>query len=115
MKSLKQFIFEHRVKDEIVIKCEQTKEEIDPEYVIYDKASLDDFIQKYKNDKDNWQNKQLYIIEQKGNDWIAKTKSALKIDIYRMVDSFLSSNDIKYSYNDIVDILEGGEKMLIVL
>lgn len=115
MKSLKEFILEHRTKDTINIKCEQSGELIDPEITIYDKSSLDNFIQKYKNDKDNWQDKKLYIIEQKGNDWIAKTKTSLKIDIYRMTDSFLSSNDMKYSYDDIVDILENGEKMLIVL
>lgn len=114
MKSLKQFIFEYKTKDEVYIKCEQTGEVIDPELTIYDKSSLDNFIQKYKNNKDNWQDKSLCLVQQKGNDWTARTKNALKIDIYRMTDSFLSSQKDKYSYNDVVDLLEQGEMLIVI-
>lgn len=115
MKSLKQYIFEYKTKDEITIKCEKTNQVIDPEYTIYDKSSLDAIIQRYKNDKDNWQNKSFYFIELKGKDWVAHTNNEYKMDIYRMTDSFLKSSKDKYSYDDSVRSLEEGDKMLIVV
>ena len=39
MKDLKLFL-EHRTIDQVTIKCEQTGEEIKPEYTIYDEESL---------------------------------------------------------------------------
>lgn len=115
MKSLTQFVFEYRVKNEISIKCEQTKEEIDPDYVIYDKSSLDEFIQKYKNNKEVYDDKIFFFIEQKGNDWLAKTKTEYHIDVYRMTDKFLSSDKQSYSYDDLLSILENGDKMIIIV
>lgn len=115
MKSLKQFVFEYRVKNEITIKCEQTKEVIDPEYVIYDQESLDDYVQKFKNNKENFENKAYFFVIQKGKDWLAQTKHEFQMNVDRATDKFLTDDNQVCSYDELVKLLETGEKMLIVV
>lgn len=114
MKTLTQLISEYKTKDETVIKCKKTGEVIDPEYVIYDKSSLDKYIQDYKNNKDNWKEKSFYTVQQKGSDWTADTQNPLNLNIYRMTDQFLSSEKAKWSYDDICKMLDEGIMLIVV-
>ena len=112
MKDLKLFL-EHRTIDQVTIKCEQTGEEIKPEYTIYDEESLTDLIRKYKLNKDQFDNLDIYLVKLIGNKWIAKTKTKYNIDLGRMNDKFLSSDKMDYSYDDIVMLLEDQDMMII--
>ena len=114
MKDIRIFL-EHRTIDQIIIKCEQTGEEIKPEYTIYDKDSLNDLIRKYKLNKEQFDNLDIYLVKLIGNKWIAKTKTKYNIDLGRMNDKFLSSDKIDYSYDDIVMLLEDKDMMIIFL
>lgn len=112
MKDLKLFL-EHRTIDQVIIKCDQTNKEINPEYIIYDEESLTDLIRKYKLNKNQFDNLDIYLVKLIGNKWIAKTKTKYNIDLGRMNDKFLSSDKIDYSYDDIVMLLEDKDMMII--
>ena len=113
MKDLRLFL-EHRTINEIKIKCEQTGKEIEPEYTIYDKFSLDEFIKKYKANKDQFNKYSFNFAYLKGNNWIVKSDNSYILDITRINDKFLSSDSKEYSYDDIIKMLEDGNIILII-
>ena len=55
MQNLKMFL-EYRTVNEVVIKCSETGKEINPEYTICDEESLNDLINRYKQNKQQFEN-----------------------------------------------------------
>lgn len=112
MKDIRLFL-EHRTVDEIKLKCSQTGEEIDPIYVAYDKDSLDEIIQQYKQNKNGFDNLSIFFAYLKGNSWIVKTKINYTMNIDRIQDKFLSSKNVDYSYDDIISLISDDDIMVI--
>ena len=112
MKDIRIFL-EHRVVNEIKIKCSKTGQEIDPEYTVYDEESLNSIISRYKQNKEQFDDLYIFFCHLKGNSWIAKTDIVYTMNLSRMNDKFLSSNKIDYSFDDIVNLIEDGNTMLI--
>ena len=113
MKDLRIFL-EHRTINEITIKCDQTGKDIEPEYTIYDEQSLQTIVNKYKQNKEQFENLNIYFVKLNSqHKWIAKTGIPYKIDMGRMNDKFLSSDKIDYAYDDIITLLEDGDLMII--
>jgi len=113
MKDLKMFL-EHRTINEVKFKCEKTGEEMNPEYTVYDKESLDDFIKKYKLNKEQFEHYSFYFAQLKGNHWVVKTNTPCEFNIIRMNDKFLSTGTIDYSYDDVITLTEDGDTMLVI-
>ena len=110
MKSLIEYIFEHRTKDEVKIYFGDR--EINPSIYIYDKDSLDDLIQKYKSDLiDN--SKELRLCHLNKN-WKV-LKNICIMDIGRLTDNFIKFGTKFFSYQDIIDKLESGNYILIMI
>ena len=113
MKDLRLFL-EHRTTDLIKFKCEQTNKEINPFYYIYDKESLDNFINKYKLHKEQFKDSRYYFAVKNKNYWKVQTKVNYTFDVSRRIDKFLSSDKISYSYDDVISLIEDGDKMLVI-
>jgi hypothetical protein len=114
MKDIRIFL-EHRIVNEIKIKCSQTDKEIDPEYVIYDEDSLNSVISLYKQNTEQFNDLSIYFCKQKGNSWIANTNIEYIMDLSRMMDKFMSSCKQSYSYDDILSILNNDNIMIIFI
>ena len=112
MKELRLFL-EHRTINSISIKCSKTGQEIEPEYTIYDEESLKSIINRYKQNKDQFDDLHIFFCSLKGNSWVAKTDTEYIMDLSRISDKFLSSGKVDYSYDDIVTLIEDGDVMLI--
>ena len=106
-------ILEHRTLNEIKIKCSKTGQEIDPEYTVYDEESLNSIISRYKQNKEQFNDLNIFFCQLKGNSWIAKTDTVYTMNLSRMNDKFLSSDNIDYSFDDIINLIEDGNTMLI--
>lgn len=111
MKTLKLYL-ESKV-EKIKFKCEQTGKEIEPIYVALSKESLDSIIQKYKLNKEQFNDLLIFLSVEQNNSWIVKTKTNYKLDISRTNDKFISSNNINYSYDDVINMIENENKMLV--
>lgn len=113
MKDLRLFL-EHRTKDQIKIIDNKTNKELNPEYSIYDENSLQSFINKYKLNKDQFKDYQIYFAYIKDNTWVVKTSIKYQLNLGRVNDKFLSNGTIDYSYNDIVNLLDGDLMIIII-
>ena len=112
MQNLKMFL-EYRTVNEVVIKCSETGKEINPEYTIDDEESLNDLINRYKQNKQQFENASIFFCYLKGNTWIAKTKINYSLDLGRISDKFLSSGKVNYSLDDVKSLVESGDTMII--
>ena len=115
MRSLIQFIYnslllEGRTIDEIVIK-DQNDKEVNAANYCYDEESLKDICNKYKNT-----DKGFFIATLKNKStWVVNTDKEYKLNEYRINDEYLKCEDQSYTYKEIVDLLEAGETMIIVI
>ena len=112
MKSLRMFL-EYRTVDQIKFKCATTGKVIEPLYYIYDEQSLQNIVNKYKQNKEQFNDTSIFFAKPQGNSWSVKTSTNYTIDISRMSDKFLSSGTVDYSYDDIVSLLEDGDTMIV--
>ncbi len=112
MKNLKDFIIEGRTIDEIVIK-DQNNNNVDATYYCYDEESLKDVCNNYKDYTGGFF---LATLKNKST-WTINTLDEYKLNEYKRNDKFLESidNDKFYSYKEIVNLLEAGETMVIVI
>lgn len=109
MKTLKNYIYESRTKDEIKIFF--GKKEIIPQRYIYDNESLDDFIEYLKNN--NLKDNEIKFCHLRNNKWQV-LKYNCYIDIYRKQDKFLKYNSKDYSYNDIIEKLKNNYLIIVI-
>lgn len=115
MRSLIQFIYnslllEGRTIDEIVIK-DQNDKEVNAANYCYDEESLKDICNKYKNT-----DKGFFIATLKNKStWVVNTDKEYKLNEYRINDEYLKCGNQSYTYKEIVDLLEAGETMIIVI
>ena len=104
---------EYRTSNEIVVKCEVSNKPCEVIDYIYDQESLDGFVDTCK--KNISENKDIFLCELVGNSWIAKTKQKLYMDINRPNDNFITYKNKKYSYNDILEMIDSGNYMIVTL
>ena len=120
MKSLINFLNEGITIDEIIIKDQKNKN-VDIVYCAYDEASLNDICNKYKNVGKYWIDKIFCIATLKNKSiWITYTSKEFKLNTYQPNGDFLEYEDEinyneSYTYKELVDLLEKGETMLIVI
>ena len=113
MKSLQLFL-EYRTASEIKYIIDKTNKQVNPEYEIYDEDSMTLFINRYKQNKDQFSDYHIYFCQLKGNVWVINTKVDFDIDLGRMNDKFLSSKRVDYSYDDVLSLLD-DQNMLVVM
>lgn len=115
MKRFTDFIVEGRTIDEIKIKDQKNKN-VDIVYCAYDEESLNDICNKYQNVGKYWIDKIFCIATLKNKStWITDTSKEFKLNTYQPNGDFLEYNNESYTYKELVDLLEKGETMLIVI
>ena len=98
------------VNDEIVIK-DQNDKEVNAANYCYDEESLKDICNKYKNT-----DKEFFIATLKNKStWVVNTDKEYKLNEYRINDEYLKCEDQSYTYKEIVDLLEAGETIIIII
>lgn len=106
MKSLTQYIKEGRTIDQIVIK-DTDGNDIDSIDYAYDKESLERIINN---------NEEVYIAKIKNKStWTVDTNEIFKISKFRQDNNFMMSNNRKYSNQEIIELLEEGNIMIVII
>lgn len=106
MKSLIQYIKEGRTIDQIVIK-DTDGNDIDSTDYAYDKESLERIINN---------NEDVYIAKIKNKStWTVDTNEIFKISKFRQDNNFMMSDNRKYSKQEIIELLEEGNIMIVII
>lgn len=115
MKDIKQYILESKIPDEITIKDVKTHKPVDVVYYCYDKDSLTDTIEKSEAVGKYWINKGFFIATKKKNSWVVDTNEECVINSYQPNSEYIKCDDKKYTYNEIIELLEKGDTMVVVI
>ena len=107
MKNLKEYIIEHKTTDEI--KIFDNGKEIFPIDYFYDKESFDEMIVQNKFEKGT-----LKLVKQQNNKWITLNDEA-KINTMQPSGDYLVQGLIKLSYDELINDLETGKYILILI
>lgn len=120
MKSLFEYILEGRTIDEISIK-DQNNKDVNVVYYCYDKESLDKVIKQYESVGKYWKDKGFFLATLKNKStWTIDNDKEFHMNTWKPNGKFLEYEDEidhneSYSYNELVNLLEKGETMLIVI
>ena len=124
MKDLVQHIynslFEGRTVNEVTIK-DQNNKEVNVVYYCYDKESLDKVIKQYESVGKYWKDKGFFLATLKNKStWVVDTDKEFKMNTWQPNGEFIKfedeiDNDESYTYKELVDLLEKGDTMLIVV
>lgn len=107
MKSLIQYILEYKTND--VIKIFDKGKEIVPQEYFYDKESFDEMIV-----QNNFTNKTLKLVQKENNRWNVLSGDA-HLDTLKPNGEYLVQGNIKLTYDELIDNLENGKYILIIL
>jgi hypothetical protein len=120
MKSLFEYILEGRTIDEISIK-DQNNKDVNVVYYCYDKDSLDKVIKQYESVGKYWKDKGFFLATLKNKStWTIDNDKEFHMNTWKLNGEFLEYEDEiyhneVYTYNELVDLLEKGETMLVVI
>lgn len=120
MKSLFEYILEGRTVDEIAIK-DQNNKDVNVVYYCYDKDSLDKVIKQYEYVSKYWKDKGFFLATLKNKStWTIDNDKEFHMNTWKPNGKFLEYEDEidhneSYSYNELVNLLEKGETMLVVI
>lgn len=117
MKSLFEYILEGRTIDEIAIK-DQNNKEVNVAYYCYDKDSLDKVIKQYESVGKYWKDKGFFLATLKNKStWTINTDEEWNVHTWRPNGDFLErdENEEEYTYKELLELLEKGETMLVVI
>lgn len=120
MKSLFEYILEGRTVDEISIK-DQNNKDVNVVYYCYDKDSLDKVIKQYESVGKYWKDKGFFLATLKNKStWTIDNDKEFHMNTWKPNGEFLEYEDEVdhnevYTYNELVDLLENGETMLVVI
>jgi hypothetical protein len=120
MKSLIEYINEGRTIDEIVIK-DQNNKDVNVVYYCYDKNSLDKVIKQYESVGKYWKGKGFFLASLKNKStWTIDNDKEFHMNTWKPNGEFLEYEDEidhneVYTYNELVNLLEKGETMLVVI
>lgn len=116
MKDIKQYILESKIPNEVVIKDIKTHKHVDVVYYCYDKDSLVDTIEKSESVGKYWINKGFFIATKKNNSsWVVDTDKECVINSYQPNSDYIKCDGKKYTFKEIVELLEKGDTMVIVI
>lgn len=111
MKNIISYILEHRTKDEV--KIYYGNKEITPKRYIFDKESLDDFINYYKKNKTSEDFSNIRLCHMNNGVWKV-LKGVCSISEYNMNEFIKKFNKI-YKYDEFVELLENQNYLLILI
>ena len=117
MKSLKLFL-EGKTIEEVTVKDINTKKKVDVVYYCYDKESLDKVTDQYEHVGKYWVDKGFFLATLKNKStWVVDMNKEWNVHTWRPNADFIEhdENEEEYTYKELVELLENGEMMLIVV
>ena len=121
MKDLVQYIYnsilEGRTVNEVTIK-DQNNKEVNVVYYCYDKESLDKVIKQYESIGKYWKDKGFFLATLKNKStWEVDIDKEWNVHTWRPNADFIEYDENKeeYTYKELLELLEKGETMLIVI
>jgi hypothetical protein len=117
MKDIRIFL-EGKTVDEIVIKDIKTKKEVDVVYYCYDKESLYKVSDQYERVGKYWIDKGFFLATLKNKStWVVDMDKEFHMNTWRPNADFIECNDNEeeYTCNELLELLEKGETMLVVV
>ena len=121
MKDLVQYIYnsilEGRTVNEVTIK-DQNNKEVNVVYYCYDKESLDKVIKQYESIGKYWKDKGFFLATLKNKStWEVDIDKEWNIHTWRPNADFIEydENEEEYTYKELLELLEKGETMLVVI
>ena len=117
MKDFKLFL-EGRTVDEVIVKDVKTKKKVDVAYYCYDKESLDKVTDQYEHVGKYWIDKGFFLATLKNKStWVVDMDKEFKMHTWRPNGDFIErdENEEEYTYKELIELLEKGETMLIVI
>ena len=117
MKQITNFIKESKTIDEIVIK-DQNNKKVDAVYFCYDKESLNKVTDQYEKVGKYWIDKGFFLAKLKNKStWKIDTNKEFEVHTWRPNADFIERDEgkEKYTYKELVELLEKGDTMLIVI
>ena len=121
MKNITQHIynslFEGRTVNEITIK-DQNNKEVNVAYYCYDKESLDKVIKQYESVGKYWKDKGFFLATLKNKStWEVDIDKEWNVHTWRPNADFIEydENEEEYTYKELLNLIEQGETMLIVI
>ncbi len=115
MKGIVEYILESKIPNEIKVKDIKTHKPVDVVYYCYDKDSLVDTIKKSEAVGKYWINKGFFIAIKKKNSWEVDTDKECTINSYQPNAEYIKCDNVKYTYKEIIELLEKGDTMVVVL
>ena len=121
MKNITQHIynslFEGRTVNEITIK-DQNNKEVNVVYYCYDEESLSKVIKQYESVGKYWKDKGFFLATLKNKStWEVDIDKEWNVHTWRPNADFIEydENEEEYSYKELLELLEKGETMLVVI
>lgn len=120
MKDLRLFL-EGRTVDEVTVKDIKTNKKVDVVYYCYDKESLDKVSKQYEHVGKYWIDKGFFLATLKNKStWVVDMDKEFEMHTWQPNGEFIKfedeiDNDESYTYKELVDLLEKGDTMLIVI
>lgn len=112
------FLLEGRTVNEIIIKDLKTNKEVNVAYYCYDKESLDKVIKQYESVGKYWKDKGFFLASLKNKStWVVDMNKEFHMNTWRPNGDFIEydDNEEEYTYKELLDLIEGGELMLVVI
>ena len=117
MKDLKLFL-EGKTIEEVTVKDVKTKKKVDVAYYCYDKESLDKVTDQYEAVGKYWKDKGFFLARLKNKStWTIDTDEEYHVHTWRPNGDFIerNENEEEYTYKELLELLDEGETMLIVI
>lgn len=123
MKNIIQHIYnsillEGRTIDEVIVKDINTNKKVTVVYYCYDKASLNKVADQYDHIGKYWDDKGFFLTTLKNkSSWVVDMNEEYNMHTWRPNADFIECNDgkKKYTYKELLELIEQGETMLIVI
>ena len=115
MKDLKLFL-EGKTIEEVTVKDVKTKKKVDVVYYCYDKESLDKVIKQYESVGKYWKDKGFFLATLKNKStWVVDMDKEFNMHTWRPNGDFIDNNKEEYTYKELLELIEQGETMLVVI
>ncbi len=117
MEDLKIFL-EGKTIDEVTVKDIKTNKKVNVAYYCYDKESLDKVSKQYESVGKYWIDKYFYLATLKNKStWVVNLDEEYSMNIWQSNGKFIycKENEYQYTYEELIDLLEEGKTMLVVI
>ena len=117
MKDIRIFL-EGKTVDEVIVKDIKTNKKVDVVYYCYDKESLDKVSKQYEHVGKYWKDKGFFLATLKNKStWVVDMNKKFEIHTWQPNGEYLKCEDTEeeYTYKELIELLEKGETMLVVI